>query len=82
MKEWQKQIGKEIVTNLKNAIKYDQAWQVSGVPKNFTTGKNYNGVNQFMLGFSGQYFAGKKQIEAKGEPMPPEKAQALEIATS
>ena len=23
-----------------------------------------------------------KQIEAKGEPMPPEKAQALEIATS
>ena len=66
MKEWQKQIGKEIVENLKNAIKYDQAWQVSGVPKNFTTGKNYKGVNQFMLGFSGQYFAGKKQIEAKG----------------
>ena len=66
MKEWQKQIGKEIVTNLKNAIKYNQAWQVAGVPKNFTTGKNYNGVNQFMLGFFGQYFAGKKQIEAKG----------------
>jgi len=34
MKEWQKEIGKEIVENLKNAIKYDQAWQVSGVPKN------------------------------------------------
>ena len=43
MKDWQKQIGKEIVTNLKNAIKYNQAWQVAGVPMNFTTGKYYKG---------------------------------------
>ena len=58
-------ISREIVANLKNAIKYDQAWQVSGVPKNFVTGKAYQGINQFMLGFFGQYFAGEKQIKSK-----------------
>jgi len=68
MKEWEilkEKISKEIVENLKNAIKYDQSWQVSGVPKNFVTGKAYQGINQFMLGFFGQYFAGEKQIKSK-----------------
>lgn len=67
-KEWEilkEKISKELVENLKNAIKYDQAWQVSGVPKNFVTGKAYQGINQFMLGFFGQYFAGEKQIKSK-----------------
>ena len=75
-------ISKDDLVKRKEAIKKDfdaLVKQISELEEKFKSMKN--NLNA-LAGASQQCDMFIKQIEDKGEPMPPEKQQALEIATS
>ena len=75
-------ITKEQIEKRKEQIKKDFDLLVTQIEEQENKIKSMKNNLNALAGASQQCDLFIKQIEDKGEPMPPEKAQALEIATS
>ena len=75
-------ITKEVLVARKDQIKKDFDNLVTQIEEQENKIKTMKNNLNALAGASQQCDLFIKQIEDKGEPMPPEKAQALEIATS
>ena len=75
-------ISKDDLVKRKEQIKKDFDTLVEQIKEQEEKVKSMKNNLNALAGASQQSHMFIKQIEDKGEPMPPEKAQALEIATS
>src|ERR1035437_6154188 len=63
-------VNKRIIEHLeKGVIPWQQPWAESGLPKNLISGRNYRGINVWLLnslGYSQNYFLSFKQVKELG----------------